>query len=32
MNGRVLIFLGEGKHKIKKKAEQLASMVNMDNL
>ena len=32
MNGRVLVFLGEGKHKIKKKAEQLASMVNMDNL
>jgi dsRNA-specific ribonuclease len=32
MNGRVLVFLGEGRHKIKKKAEQLASMVNMDNL
>ena len=30
INGKVLVFLGEGKHKIKKKAEQLASMINTD--
>jgi len=27
LHGKILVFLGEGKHKIKKKAEQIASMV-----
>jgi dsRNA-specific ribonuclease len=28
-HGKILIFLGEGKHKIKKKAEQIASMIDI---
>jgi dsRNA-specific ribonuclease len=32
LHGKVLIFLGEGKHKIKKKAEQIACESAIQNL
>jgi hypothetical protein len=31
IHGKILVFLGEGRHKIKKKAEQMASMANLSS-